>query len=164
MVAPRGSPRTAAPAATARPRQPPWATLFLPAQPSAARFISWRAIRLFSPTRGRTRRSGPGHRARSLHLFHELRDPESHPTGARAARGPPFGRCRPRRRHRRHEANSTMEEITETPAPVAETLDLQRLKAKTMAELLALATELEIQSTSGLRKQELIFKVLEAQT
>ena len=46
----------------------------------------------------------------------------------------------------------------------AETLDLQRLKAKTMAELLALATELEIQSTSGLRKQELIFKVLEAQT
>src|SRR5882672_5497348 len=57
-----------------------------------------------------------------------------------------------------------MEEITETPAPTAETLDLQRLKAKTMAELLALATELEIQSTSGLRKQELIFKVLEAQT
>ncbi len=62
-----------------------------------------------------------------------------------------------------------MEEITETPvpateAPEAETLDLQRLKAKTMAELLALATELQIQGTSGLRKQELIFKVLEAQT
>ena len=66
-----------------------------------------------------------------------------------------------------------MEEITETPAAIApadiaapetETLDLQRLKAKTMAELLALATELQIQSTSGLRKQELIFKVLEAQT
>ncbi len=60
-----------------------------------------------------------------------------------------------------------MEDITETPAPVAaetETLDLQRLKAKTMAELLALATELEIVGTSGLRKQELIFKVLEAQT
>jgi transcription termination factor Rho len=33
-----------------------------------------------------------------------------------------------------------------------------------MAELLTLATELEIQGTSGLRKQELIFKVLEAQT
>ncbi len=49
-------------------------------------------------------------------------------------------------------------------SPAEETLDLQRLKAKTMAELLALATELEIQGTSGLRKQELIFKVLEAQT
>ncbi|HXI37587.1 MAG TPA: transcription termination factor Rho [Burkholderiales bacterium] len=43
-------------------------------------------------------------------------------------------------------------------------MDLQRLKTKTMAELLSLATELEIQGTSGLRKQELIFKVLEAQT
>ena len=60
-----------------------------------------------------------------------------------------------------------MDEIIETPAAtveVAETLDLQRLKTKTMAELLSLATELEIQGTSGLRKQELIFKVLEAQT
>jgi len=60
-----------------------------------------------------------------------------------------------------------MDEIIETPAATvdaAETLDLQRLKTKTMAELLALATELEIQGTSGLRKQELIFKVLEAQT
>jgi transcription termination factor Rho len=60
-----------------------------------------------------------------------------------------------------------MDEIIETPAATveaAETLDLQRLKTKTMAELLALATELQIQGTSGLRKQELIFKVLEAQT
>jgi len=60
-----------------------------------------------------------------------------------------------------------MDEIIETPAAIieaAETLDLQRLKTKTMAELLTLATELEIQGTSGLRKQELIFKVLEAQT
>jgi len=60
-----------------------------------------------------------------------------------------------------------MDEIIETPAAIveaAETLDLQRLKVKTMAELLTLATELEIQGTSGLRKQELIFKVLEAQT
>jgi transcription termination factor Rho len=64
-----------------------------------------------------------------------------------------------------------MEEITETPPATAEspgitaeTLDLQQLKAKTMAELLGLANELEIQGTSGLRKQELIFKVLEAQT
>jgi transcription termination factor Rho len=57
-----------------------------------------------------------------------------------------------------------MEEITETLVPTAETLDLQRLKAKTMTELLGLATDLQIQGTSGLRKQELIFKVLEAQT
>ncbi|MEY4374508.1 MAG: hypothetical protein RL760_674 [Candidatus Eisenbacteria bacterium] len=63
-----------------------------------------------------------------------------------------------------------MDDITATPAaptapaPAAETLDLQRLKAKTMAELLALAHELQITGTSGLRKQELIFKVLEAQT
>ena len=60
-----------------------------------------------------------------------------------------------------------MDEIIETPAAtveVAETLDLQRLKTKTMAELLGLATELQILGTSGLRKQELIFKVLEAQT
>jgi len=65
------------------------------------------------------------------------------------------------------EAHPTMEEITETTpftAEAAETLDLQRLKTKTMTELLALATELEITGTSGLRKQELIFKVLEAQT
>jgi transcription termination factor Rho len=57
-----------------------------------------------------------------------------------------------------------MEEITETLGPATDTLDLQRLKAKTMTELLGLATELQIQGTSGLRKQELIFKVLEAQT
>jgi len=43
-------------------------------------------------------------------------------------------------------------------------LDLQQLKGRTMAELLTLATDLEIPGTSGLRKQELIFKLLEAQT
>jgi len=57
-----------------------------------------------------------------------------------------------------------MEEITETVTPSAEMLDLQQLKARTMAELLTLATDLEIPGTSGLRKQELIFKLLEAQT
>ena len=62
-------------------------------------------------------------------------------------------------------------EIQETP-PVAstapetgaQTLELQQLKLKTMSELLQLAVELEIQGTSGLRKQELIFKLLEGQT
>jgi transcription termination factor Rho len=57
-----------------------------------------------------------------------------------------------------------MEEITETVTPAAELLDLQQLKARTMAELLTLANDLEIPGTSGLRKQELIFKLLEAQT
>jgi len=57
-----------------------------------------------------------------------------------------------------------MEEITETVTPSADMLDLQQLKARTMAELLTLANGLEIPGTSGLRKQELIFKLLEAQT
>src|SRR5512134_3467292 len=58
-----------------------------------------------------------------------------------------------------------MEDTTaEVVAPSAEMLDLQQLKARTVAELLALANELQIQGTSGLRKQELIFKLLEAQT
>jgi transcription termination factor Rho len=45
-----------------------------------------------------------------------------------------------------------------------QTMELQELKTKTMSELLHLSQELEIQGTSGLRKQELIFKILEAQT
>jgi transcription termination factor Rho len=56
------------------------------------------------------------------------------------------------------------ETTTPTVTLEGDTLDLQHLKAKTMAELLALASELQIHGTSGLRKQELIFKVLEAQT
>ncbi len=56
------------------------------------------------------------------------------------------------------------EAVAAPSATSAETLDLQHLKAKTMAELLALAHDLQITGTSGLRKQELIFKVLEAQT
>jgi len=46
----------------------------------------------------------------------------------------------------------------------AEALELQTLKGKTMSELLRICLELEIQGTSGLRKQELIFKILEGQT
>jgi len=45
-----------------------------------------------------------------------------------------------------------------------QTMELQELKVKTMSELLNLSQELDIQGTSGLRKQELIFKILEAQT
>ena len=43
-------------------------------------------------------------------------------------------------------------------------MELTELKGKTMSELLQLSQELNIQGTSGLRKQELIFKILEAQT
>jgi len=46
----------------------------------------------------------------------------------------------------------------------AEALELQTLKGKTMSELLRICQELEIQGMSGLRKQELIFKILEGQT
>jgi transcription termination factor Rho len=56
------------------------------------------------------------------------------------------------------------ETTTEVVTPTSEMLDLQQLKSKTVAELLALANELQIPGTSGLRKQELIFKLLEAQT
>ncbi|MCK4404308.1 MAG: transcription termination factor Rho [candidate division Zixibacteria bacterium] len=43
-------------------------------------------------------------------------------------------------------------------------MDIVELKSKTVSELLDLADELEIPGLSGLRKQELIFKLLEAKT
>jgi transcription termination factor Rho len=43
-------------------------------------------------------------------------------------------------------------------------LDLIELKTKTISDLLSIAQELDLQGTSGLRKQELIFRILEAQT
>jgi transcription termination factor Rho len=43
-------------------------------------------------------------------------------------------------------------------------MDIVELKSKTIAELLSLAEGLNIPSCSGLRKQELIFKILEART
>jgi transcription termination factor Rho len=54
-------------------------------------------------------------------------------------------------------------------APAAATgspkgLDIIQLKSRTIAELMELAHSLGIQGTSGLRKQELIFKILEGQT
>ncbi|HYJ32538.1 MAG TPA: transcription termination factor Rho [Candidatus Binatia bacterium] len=67
-----------------------------------------------------------------------------------------------------------MEQQTEAP-PAAATgngpqavspkgLDILQLKGRTIAELMELAHSLGIQGTSGLRKQELIFKILEGQT
>jgi transcription termination factor Rho len=43
-------------------------------------------------------------------------------------------------------------------------MDIAELKGKTIIELLTVATDLEIEGTSSMRKQELIFKILEAQT
>jgi transcription termination factor Rho len=43
-------------------------------------------------------------------------------------------------------------------------MNLAEMKNRTMSELVNVANELEIAGTSGLRKQELIFKILEAQT
>src|SRR3990172_6896574 len=52
---------------------------------------------------------------------------------------------------------------TATQAP-PKGLDIIQLKSRTIAELMELAHSLGIQGTSGLRKQELIFKILEGQT
>jgi transcription termination factor Rho len=43
-------------------------------------------------------------------------------------------------------------------------MDISELKNKTIRELLEVSNELQIEGTSSMRKQELIFKVLEAQT
>jgi transcription termination factor Rho len=43
-------------------------------------------------------------------------------------------------------------------------MDIVELKSKTVSELLQLAEELEIPGCAGLRKQDLIFKILEAKT
>ncbi len=46
----------------------------------------------------------------------------------------------------------------------ADTLDLAELKEMSISELSLIAKELEVEGASGMRKQELIFKVLAAQT
>jgi len=43
-------------------------------------------------------------------------------------------------------------------------MDIAELKGKTISELLDVANSLELEGTSSMRKQELIFKILEAQT
>src|SRR5882672_6340715 len=70
--------------------------------------------------------------------------------------------------------NEMEQQQTETPPPAPTTtngpqaspkgLDIIQLKSRTIAELMELAHSLGIQGTSGLRKQELIFKILEGQT
>ncbi|MBI2351623.1 MAG: transcription termination factor Rho [Deltaproteobacteria bacterium] len=46
---------------------------------------------------------------------------------------------------------------------MAEVLEMSKLKKKTISELTKIARDLNINSTSGLKKQELIFKVLQGQ-
>ena len=53
---------------------------------------------------------------------------------------------------------------TNGPQASPKGLDIIQLKSRTIAELMELAHSLGIQGTSGLRKQELIFKILEGQT
>src|SRR6266850_6372379 len=70
------------------------------------------------------------------------------------------------------EQQQTETQQTETPPPATTNgpqvspkgLDIIQLKSRTIAELMELAHSLGIQGTSGLRKQELIFKILEGQT
>src|SRR6266850_6026362 len=66
--------------------------------------------------------------------------------------------------------NDMEQQQTQAPPPAAagapspKGLDIIQLKSRTIAELMELAHSLGIQGTSGLRKQELIFKILEGQT
>ncbi len=52
---------------------------------------------------------------------------------------------------------------TETPAQAAGGMNLSELKEKTIPDLNAIARDMNIQASGGLRKQELIFKILQAQ-
>ena len=49
-------------------------------------------------------------------------------------------------------------------SPRGESMDIVELKSKTVTELLKLAEDLDIPGCAGLRKQDLIFKILEART
>jgi transcription termination factor Rho len=63
------------------------------------------------------------------------------------------------------ETAEVVEEVLDRPErPDQPKLNIADLKNKTMTALVEIANELEIAATSGLRKQELIFKILEAQT
>ncbi len=59
--------------------------------------------------------------------------------------------------------DTEMEEASVRPANSGEQLNLVQLKEKTISELHKIAREMKVESIGGLKKQELIFKVLEAQ-
>jgi transcription termination factor Rho len=52
---------------------------------------------------------------------------------------------------------------SEAPSQPTGGLNLSELKEKTIADLNAIAREMSVQNTGGLRKQEMIFKILQAQ-
>src|SRR5574341_1891115 len=58
----------------------------------------------------------------------------------------------------------TVREREPAESPKGSSMNLAELKDKTIAELTAIAKQLNVTGASGLRKQEMIFKVLEAQT
>ena len=58
-------------------------------------------------------------------------------------------------------------DVEEQPAPAAPAepmLDIRTLHNQTMPQLLKIAQELEVEGAPALRKQDLIFKILQAQT
>jgi transcription termination factor Rho len=64
--------------------------------------------------------------------------------------------------------NAAAESKTRTPNKAmsgnSENLDIGELKAKTIKDLVAYGASLKIEGVGGLRKQDLIFKILEGQT
>lgn len=62
------------------------------------------------------------------------------------------------------EAPAETEKRRENTAPTTATLDLSGLKDMSISELTHIAKEMGVEGASGMRKQELIFKVLAAQT
>jgi len=62
-------------------------------------------------------------------------------------------------RRERGQANPTQQD----PQLPSNGMNLSELKEKSISDLNAIARELNVQSVGGLRKQELIFKILQAQ-
>ena len=58
----------------------------------------------------------------------------------------------------------TSEEQAAATTATAESMDISEMKRKTVPDLVKVASDLGLQGVSGIRKQELIFKILEAQT
>src|SRR5438552_3618451 len=64
------------------------------------------------------------------------------------------------RREQRGQGNPTQQDAQQNPV---NGMNLSELKEKTISDLNTIARELNVQSVGGLRKQELIFKILQAQ-
>src|SRR5213594_379840 len=64
------------------------------------------------------------------------------------------------RREQRGQGNPTQPDPQQNPV---NGMNLSELKEKAISDLNTIARELNVQSTGGLRKQELIFKILQAQ-